>query len=86
MKLPEPAGSVPLRIAGGARDATFLRPASVAVRVNVAGGVSDLSLDEHHLGASSSQTRLQSDGYPTAESRYEIDISGGVNQVSVRKS
>ena len=86
MKLPEPAGSVPRRIAGGARDATFLRPASVAVRVNVVGGVSDLSLDEHHLGASSSQARLQSDGYPTAESRDEIDISGGVSRVLVRKS
>jgi len=85
MTLPEPVGTVPLRIAGGAREVTFVRPRNVGLRIHVAGGTSHLKLDDHGLGGSGDEALLQSDDYATASERYEIDISGGVNEVSAVK-
>ncbi len=45
LMLPRPRGVVPVRIAGGCNRVAFHRPAGVAARIRVAGGVTTLTLD-----------------------------------------
>jgi len=49
--LPTPAGTVPVRVAGGVHHLTVLRPAGVAARVRVGHGARRLTLDDQHFGA-----------------------------------
>jgi hypothetical protein len=77
--LPTPAGTVPVRVAGGVHDLTILRPAGVAARVQVGHGARRLTLDDQHLGAVGGTTSWQSPGYDQAGDRYDIAVSGGAN-------
>lgn len=81
--LPEPSGTVSIRIVGGVSDMTIRRPESIPVRVQVQGGISSLSLDEQHFGAMGNQPRLETTGYQESANRYEIQISGSVRRLSI---
>jgi hypothetical protein len=83
LTLPDPSGTVPVRVFGGASNLTIIRPAGVAARVDVGGGASKLALDGQRLGAIGGETRLESPGYAGAKDRYEIIITGGANNVAV---
>ena len=63
MELPEPSGTVPVRIAGGASEIVVRRPARVAARVRLKGWASQLTFDDQTFGAVGSDVRLQSPGY-----------------------
>jgi hypothetical protein len=82
--LPSPAGTVPVRVAGGVHDLTVLRPAGVAARVRVGHGARRLTLDDQHLGAVGGSTRWQSPGYDQASDRYDIAVSGGVDTLTLQ--
>ena len=83
LRLPKPSGTVRLRIGGGASNVIICRPEDVAARVRVGGGATKLSLDEQHLGAIGGETRLESPEYATAVDRYEIEVTGGANNLTV---
>jgi hypothetical protein len=83
LKLPKPSGTVPIRIAGGASNVAIRRPKGVAARVRVGGGATKLSLDEQRFGAIGGEVRLESTDYATAVPRYEIEVQGGANNLSV---
>jgi hypothetical protein len=82
--LPAPAGTVPVRVAGGVHDLTVLRPAGVAARVQVGHGASGLTLDEQHFGAVGGATRWQSPGYDQTSDRYDIAVSGGADALTLQ--
>jgi DNA-binding MarR family transcriptional regulator len=82
LELGRPSGVVPVRIAGGASELRVERPDDVAVRMRLKGGASRVELDEQRLGAGSDVT-LESPGASRAETRYEIEVSGGTNRVTV---
>lgn len=81
--LPTPAGTVPVRVAGGVHDLTIQRPAGVAVQVRVGRGASRLILDDQHFGAIGNSTRWQSPDYDQRSDRYDIAISGGADTLTV---
>jgi hypothetical protein len=83
LELPEPSGTVPVRVDGGASDLTVRRPEGVAASVRVGGGASKLALDGQRLGAVGGETRLESPDYSSATDRYEVVVTGGANNLKV---
>ena len=83
LRLPKPSNTVHLRVDGGASNVTISRPEGVAARVRVGGGATKLSLDDQHFGAIGGETRLESPDYATAVDRYEIEVTGGANNLTV---
>jgi hypothetical protein len=83
LMLPEPSGTVPIRVEGGASDLTVQRPKGVAASVRVGDGASRLALDGQRLGAVGGETRLESPDYASATDRYEVVVTGGASNVSV---
>ena len=82
LRLPEPAGLVPIRIAGGASRIEIRRPAGVAVALDVRGGVSEVSLDgESHKGRGN--LAVQTPGASLHPDRYEIEIAGAASKISI---
>jgi DNA-binding MarR family transcriptional regulator len=84
VELPEPTGTVPVRIAGGASDVTVRRPAGVPARVHFKGWAMGLSFDDQIYGATKgSDERLQSPGYDDALRRYDIEVAGSASSISL---
>ena len=81
--LPEPSGTVPVRIAGGASEIAVRRPAGTAARVRLKGWASQLTFDDQTFGAVGSDVRLQSPGYEDAAGRYDVEVSGSASDVTL---
>jgi hypothetical protein len=81
--LPTPAGTVPVRVAGGVHDLTVLRPAGVPARVQVGHGARRLTLDDQRFGAVGASTSWQSPGYDQTSDRYDIAVSGGADTLTL---
>lgn len=84
LTLPEPSGVVPVRFSGGASKVKVRRPPGVEARLIMKGGASKLTFDEQSFDAVGGKVRLQSTGYDGASGRYEIEISGGASEITVR--
>lgn len=84
LTLPQPSGVVPIRLSGGVSKVSVHRPKGVEARMSVKGGVSKLSFDEQSFDALGGKVQLQSRGYAGAVDRYEIDVSGGAVEITVR--
>lgn len=84
LTLPQPTGPVPIRLSGGTSNVRISRPAGVEARVVVQGGVGTLTFDGRLFDALDGKARLQSPGYDGATDRYEIEISGGANGITIR--
>jgi DNA-binding MarR family transcriptional regulator len=83
--LPPPAGTVPVRVSGGASKVVLRRPRGVEARAEVSGGASQLVFDDQRLGAVGGRIVLASPGFSEAVDRYEIRFTGGASQVTVEK-
>lgn len=81
--LPHPAGTVQVRIAGGANKVTLHRPGSVPVSAQLAGGASRLTFDDAQSGGFGGLTRLQSPEYASSDDRYDIRFTGGASKVTI---
>ncbi|MGH2545131.1 MAG: hypothetical protein ACRDIB_20260 [Ardenticatenaceae bacterium] len=81
--LPRPTGTSYIRVAGGASNVTFHRPAAVAARVRVGSGASNLTLDEQHFGALGGETRWETPDYKSAADRYDIEVVGGASNLTI---
>jgi DNA-binding MarR family transcriptional regulator len=84
LTLPEPSGMVPIRLSGGASKVSVRRPAGVEARLSVKGGAATLTFDELSFDALGGKVRLQSHGYVEATDRYEIELSGGSSEITIR--
>lgn len=84
LTLPEPSGVVPIRLSGGASKVRILRPAGVGARLSVKGGAATLTFDEQDFDALGGKVRLQSPDYDESSAGYEIEVSGGASEISVR--
>jgi hypothetical protein len=83
LTLPAPSGTVPVRVSGGASHLTLRRPAGVAVRLRVGGGLSKLAFDDMQLGAVGGHSHWQSPAYANATDRYDLEITGGASRLTV---
>jgi hypothetical protein len=81
--LPRPSGTVSVRILGGASNVTVHRPEGVAARAHAGGGATNLTFDERHLGAIGGDVNLQSPDYDDAANRYDIEVMGGANNLTI---
>jgi hypothetical protein len=77
VRLPRPAGVVPVRIHGGASHVRIRRPAGVPVQLRVGRGVADLRFDEQEWGAVGGGLRLVTPEASRASDRYEIEVASG---------
>lgn len=84
LTLPEPSGTVPVRLSGGASKVSIRRPVGAESRLDLKGGAAKLTFDEQSFDAVGGKVRLQSPGYDGAPDRYEIEVSGGANEIIVR--
>jgi hypothetical protein len=84
VRLPRPAGVVPVRVRGGASQVRIRRPAGVAVQLRVGGGVADLRFDNQEFGAVGGRLRLESPEADGAADRYEIEIASGAAHLEIR--
>jgi DNA-binding MarR family transcriptional regulator len=82
-RLPRPAGTVALRVRGGASRIAFRRPAGVPFRVRVAGGLSKLRVDAKQYRAMGGPAVMDSPGYEDASDRYELAVEGGASHITV---
>lgn len=82
LRLPTPSGSVPVRFRGGASNVAVHRPAGVATRLQVSGGVTNLSFDGRHFGVVADEVDLQTPDYADASDRYDIAVTGGANNLT----
>ncbi|MFM9368706.1 hypothetical protein [Streptomyces sp. Da 82-17] len=81
--LPQPKGTVRVRVSGGASDISLRRPAGAAARLRVTGGASRLTFDDQYLAAVGGGLTLSDQAYEQAEDRYEIEVVGGVSAFTV---
>lgn len=82
LELGRPVGIVPVRVTGGANDLRIERPGDVAVRLHLKGGANRVELDDQRLGAES-EVALESPGAGAVSARYDIEVSGGANRLTV---
>ncbi|MEP7288745.1 MAG: MarR family transcriptional regulator [Chloroflexota bacterium] len=81
--LPNPSGTVPLRVSGGASDVKINRPAGVPARVRFMGWANAVVFDGEEFGGMRNDLRLQGQGYEEASGRYDIEISGNASMVTI---
>ena len=86
LDLPDPFGTVALRVNGVASSIRLQRPASAPVGLRVAGGISHLRLDGEHHQQVGGDRRFVSEGYAAGANRYEIEILGGASEVRIGTS
>jgi hypothetical protein len=78
----DPSGTVPIKINGGALTVNLHRPAGAAASVSVSGGAATLSFDGRQSKSIGTLTAQTSD-YDRASDRYEIQVDGGADTVTV---
>jgi hypothetical protein len=83
LRLGRPSGACGVRVKGGASQISIRRPHGIGVRVALAGGASELSLDRFHFGAVGGTVRWESQEYRNAIDRYEIEIKGGASEIRI---
>jgi hypothetical protein len=83
LRLGRPSGVVPVRVLGGVGRVELSRPKGVGVRLRVRGGISRLRFDAMELASVGGGLALDSRAGAEADDRYEIEIVGGVGELSI---
>jgi hypothetical protein len=83
--LPSPEGTVQVAISGGASSVTIARPSGVPVQARISGGASNLVVDGSQTSTLNGDGVRSSPGYNAASDRYQVNVSGGANNVEIRK-
>ena len=83
LDLPRPRGTATVRIAGVVSSARFRRPTGIPVALRMAGGVSHLRIDGGRREQVSGQRRYVGPGFADSPDRYELEVLGGVSDLTV---
>ena len=81
LRLGTPVGRVPVHMGGGAGEIAVVRPPDVAVRLRIQGSYRGATLDGVEIW---SPGEIATPGADAAVDRFDIEIAGGVNTVTVR--
>ncbi|HNP70648.1 MAG TPA: hypothetical protein PKK15_06055, partial [Kouleothrix sp.] len=68
---------------GGANRLTLRLPARCAAQLVVRHSASQLAFDEQHYGAVGGTMRIASPGAAQAPDRYEVEVAGGANELTI---
>jgi hypothetical protein len=83
LTLPQPDGSVPVQLAGGASQFLLSLPAGVPVQVTAAGGAGEISLEgQDHVGVAGGSV-FATPGWAPNAAGYDIDATAGAARVAV---
>lgn len=89
LQLPRPKGTVQVNISGGATDLDISRPADIPVQFRISGGATNLTFDSNHVatlgGGGPSGGVQKSADYDGAANRYDIGITGGASNLTIRQ-
>lgn len=83
MQLPQPSGTIPVRIDGGVNKLRIERPSTSAMRLYLHRGSSHITLDGVRLSAVGGGTDWASPDYATANDRYNLELGGGASDVRI---
>lgn len=83
VRLPPPTGHVYLYVNGSASDVTILRPAPIALRVQIAGSASQVRIDERYFGAVANGLHWQTPTFDATPDHYDIRFGGSVSNVTI---
>lgn len=84
LRLGRPVGTIPVAIAGGAREVIVFRPEGVMVRVATQGDVARVIIDSGRpIGPLTGNTTVEPPGYALSEDRYDISVGGACESVLV---
>lgn len=81
IRLPDPAGTVPLRITGGASRVRILRPEGTPLSCRAEGGMAGTTFDGLRPGGLASGSIMETEDYATAADRYNLEITGGAHRL-----
>jgi hypothetical protein len=83
LALPQPHGSVPVQMIGGASDFQLSLPTGVQARVTAGGGASVVSLEgQQHTGVEGGSV-FATAGWAPGVTGFDIDATAGVSQITV---
>jgi hypothetical protein len=83
LSLPRPAGTVPVRLTGGASEFGLHAPAGVPTRVRVGSGAGSVTVNGVQRDGVSAGTVFAAAGWDAAVDRYDIQLASGVAAVTV---
>jgi DNA-binding MarR family transcriptional regulator len=83
LTLPTPTAVVPIQIKGGASEITVQHPVGVAVQVTLKGRVNELVFDNQTFREVGNKIRLQGPDFDPTAPRYDIEITGYTNKVTI---
>jgi DNA-binding MarR family transcriptional regulator len=96
LSLPRPRAVVPIRVSGGANDLALHRPAGTGVRLRIKGGANKVTVDgrqihgrgqvtfEHDEAVQpAGQVTFEDPGAHGPDERYEIELAGGANRLTI---
>jgi hypothetical protein len=86
VRLPAPAGTLTLTLAGGATRLTVVAPAGAPAEVKVVGGASQVSLDGlNHTGVAGGSI-FADPAWASSYNRYAVDLVAGVSDFEMSRS
>ncbi|HJV03887.1 MAG TPA: adenylate/guanylate cyclase domain-containing protein [Actinomycetota bacterium] len=83
LSLPPPSGRVQIRFGSGVNQVTIHRPAGTEIGLHVRRGAARLRLDDQTFRAIGGETTLRSPGFDAASARYELEVLGGANGLTI---
>jgi hypothetical protein len=81
--VPKPAGTSFIYVTGGIDNSVIHAPTDVGINVRVNGLVNHLFLDDRHFDAPGGKTSLENADFKSADSWYDICVTGGVHHVTI---
>lgn len=83
LTLPQPHGSVPIRLAAGTSQFQLSRPSGVPVRVTAVAGAGDISLDGRNHAAVADGSVFTTPGWIPGTTGFDIDATSGAARIAV---
>lgn len=83
LTLPQPRGTVPVRLAAGVSQFLLSLPSGVAARVTAAAGAGEISLDGARHARVPDGTVLTTPAWASHADRYDIDATAGAARIAV---
>jgi hypothetical protein len=86
LELPQPDGTVRIRVSGSTAQVRLVRPRGSAMRLAVSGGARDVRFDAHRSRDVHGALRLETRGAAAAPDRFEVEVSGGVETLRAEEA
>jgi hypothetical protein len=82
--LPRPTGTVQIHIGSGVSNLLIVRPKEVSAQLKVGGGISNLIFDDQYYASIGNGIHINTPDYQSETNRYDIVVSGGVSNLTIR--